>query len=362
MKRNYGIDFLRILSMFMVVVLHTLGKGGILAAAEPNSLKYWVAWWLEIFCYCAVDCFALISGYVMWRSKPHLSKALRLWLQTLFYTSLALVLFFLFKRETVGLWTVVNAVFPITRNHYWYVSAYFGLLILSPLLNTVIANTEKRVLGSVLVAVWLLFCALPHALLSDPYTLKSGYSLMWLSLLYLAGGFISKYDIAAVVKKSWTWLVLGGMVVLTFLSKFVLENFPQHILATKNYGNIFISYASPSIVLIGVALLMLCSKLTISKGAAKLIGILAPATLGVYLIHVNQLVWDHIIAGFSARFVQYNCIIMVLMVLLAAAMVYAICTILELLRLKLFKLLQIDKLCTFIETQLTNAFHKHSKV
>ena len=30
-ERNYGIDLLRILSMFMVVVLHILGQGGALA-------------------------------------------------------------------------------------------------------------------------------------------------------------------------------------------------------------------------------------------------------------------------------------------------------------------------------------------
>lgn len=27
-KRNYGIDLLRMISMFMVVVLHVLGQGG----------------------------------------------------------------------------------------------------------------------------------------------------------------------------------------------------------------------------------------------------------------------------------------------------------------------------------------------
>lgn len=32
-KRNSGIDFLRILSMFYVVVLHTLGQGEILNSA-----------------------------------------------------------------------------------------------------------------------------------------------------------------------------------------------------------------------------------------------------------------------------------------------------------------------------------------
>ena len=75
MKRNYGIDALRILSMFMVVVLHVLGQGGMLSGSEPGSLKYWTLWFLEIACFCATDCFALISGYVMYKSKPRLSRA-----------------------------------------------------------------------------------------------------------------------------------------------------------------------------------------------------------------------------------------------------------------------------------------------
>lgn len=79
-KRNYGIDFLRILSMLMVVFLHVLLQGGILGAAKPNSINYWTAWFLEIACYCAVNCFALTSGYVMCRSRPKFSRLGGLWL------------------------------------------------------------------------------------------------------------------------------------------------------------------------------------------------------------------------------------------------------------------------------------------
>lgn len=35
-QRNSGIDLLRMVSMFMVVVLHVLGQGGILAALLPR--------------------------------------------------------------------------------------------------------------------------------------------------------------------------------------------------------------------------------------------------------------------------------------------------------------------------------------
>ena len=63
-ERNAGIDLLRIVSMFFVVVLHSLGQGGILFNTAVGSSQYKVAWLLEIFAYGAVDIFALISGYV----------------------------------------------------------------------------------------------------------------------------------------------------------------------------------------------------------------------------------------------------------------------------------------------------------
>ena len=185
---------------------------------------------------------------------------------------------------------------------------------------------------------------------------------MWLALLYIVGGYLCKYEIAEKIKKSHAWLVIGLMILLTLLSKFLLENFPQNILPTKSLGNAFISYTSPTIVLIGVAWLILCSKFSFGKRATKCISILAPASLGVYLVHVNQLVWDNLFAGSFAHFVEYNIIVMILLILAAAVIIYAVCTVIELIRIQLFKLLKIDKLCSAIETRVTDLFQKYSKV
>lgn len=42
-RRNYGIDLLRIVSMFYVVILHSLGIGGVLKSAVPGSSQFEVA-------------------------------------------------------------------------------------------------------------------------------------------------------------------------------------------------------------------------------------------------------------------------------------------------------------------------------
>lgn len=63
-QRNRGIDLLRMTAMWMVVILHILNKGGVLAAAAPLSAGQGTARLLETAAYCAVNCYGLISGYV----------------------------------------------------------------------------------------------------------------------------------------------------------------------------------------------------------------------------------------------------------------------------------------------------------
>ena len=62
--RNYGIDFLRMISMIMIVMLHTLGHGGILRSVSFLSVHYQIAWLLEVIAFGAVNTYAMISGFV----------------------------------------------------------------------------------------------------------------------------------------------------------------------------------------------------------------------------------------------------------------------------------------------------------
>ena len=107
-KRCYGIDLLRMISMFMVIVLHLCGHGGVLSAFQTSSKRFWFAWLLEISAYCAVNCYALISGYVGVDSKYRYSRIFLLWLQVIFYTVSITVLFSGLHPEVLTSDSVVN--------------------------------------------------------------------------------------------------------------------------------------------------------------------------------------------------------------------------------------------------------------
>ncbi|MBQ0106117.1 MAG: acyltransferase, partial [Armatimonadetes bacterium] len=62
--RNYGIDILKIISMFMVLLLHIIGDGGILPKTTLFTANDSIANILEILSYCAVDIFVICTGYL----------------------------------------------------------------------------------------------------------------------------------------------------------------------------------------------------------------------------------------------------------------------------------------------------------
>lgn len=85
--RNHGIELLRIFAMLLAAVLHILKKGGVITASEGNLAAYSTVWLLEAAAYCAVNCYALISGYVGYSDRPkplRLARCIELWLQVVF--------------------------------------------------------------------------------------------------------------------------------------------------------------------------------------------------------------------------------------------------------------------------------------
>ena len=86
-KRNFGIDLLKITAIFMVVILHTNGHGGILFSPSLTYTQenffysnYSIVWLIEYLAYCAVNCYALITGYFYWNKKVQYYKLVVFWL------------------------------------------------------------------------------------------------------------------------------------------------------------------------------------------------------------------------------------------------------------------------------------------
>ena len=84
-KINSGINLFKLFSMFMIAQLHILGMGGIIGATAGTA-GYYHAFFMQNAAFCAVNCYALASGYLMFGKKIRLSRIAGLWLEVFFYS------------------------------------------------------------------------------------------------------------------------------------------------------------------------------------------------------------------------------------------------------------------------------------
>lgn len=327
-SRNYGIDLLRIVLIFMVCVLHTLGHGGVLSTSVEGTLKYNVYWLIEIFSYCAVDGFAIISGYTANNKPKKYEKIVDKWFQILFYSFVVTLIFTVIGiNDNFGIKEIIQCLLPITFNKFWYMTAYFALFFSMPILNKFVFETNENTLKKELIITFILFSIM--GVLGDPFKSSAGYSTIWLMVLYYIGA-ISKRIHLFESKKSVTltlmWLTCIFVTWITYI-----------FLGTSR----LINYISPTILLSGLIMVILFSRMKL-KG--NIISKVSSLTLGVYLFQLNQVVWNNIINGAFCLIVTKNIILGVLLVLLCASIIFILGLTVEFIRNKLFKLLNVSLL------------------
>ena len=288
MKRNYGIDSLRIAAMFFVTALHIVGIGGIITGSTLLSPQFLTAQLLRIAMLCAVNCYALISGFVGWDKKPRLSGLAWLWLRAVVFC--VAITFYFSRSHDLDYKTWLSALLPVTTGQYWYLTAYAGLFVLMPLLNLAVDKMPERELTVTLGSILLLFCVLPISPLTDAFYLHDGYSVLWLAVMYLLGGYLGKYGLLSRLSaRAWGLLYLGSVLFAWGPRMLVLWWRPHYWYDA--YGNILIEYTSPTIVLSAVCLLALFSRMKFSEWTGRRISRLSAGAFGIYLLHAHPLVF-----------------------------------------------------------------------
>ena len=345
---NYGIDALRILAMLMVVILHILGRGGILDAAVPMSIQYEAAWFLEIAAYCAVNCYALISGYVGVYSKYRYHNIVLLWLKVVFYTLSITLLFSISVPGSVSSKDWIKALLPVTGGYYWYFSAYFALFFFIPLLNIAMNKMTQRQHRAIVIVFLLVFSCLQTLFSREIFGTSS--NAWWLMILYIIGGYIRKYGL---FRNSSSTKMLGGyitIIILTWLSKIMIESKIFPFLRILD-GKYLINNTSITILLSGIFLLLMFERIHFSPIAVKVIQFFSPTAFSVYLIHANPFVWNYILADRFAAQAQLPIVSEILSILLIAFSIFTICSFIDLIRAGIFNGLKIKQKLAKIETK-----------
>lgn len=360
-ERNYGIDLLRIISMFMVVILHVLGNGGVLENAQGGG-QYAVACFMEAAAYCAVDCYALISGFVCYSEKNKRYKYTRyieLWMQVAFYSVLIFLLFNIFCLGVIEKKGLIRSFFPVTFNQYWYFTAYTGVFLVMPLLNRIVKYLlDKEIINMLFIGlfVFTLYIASAGSIGCDPFRLGYGYSFLWIAILYIVGAYVRKYNLYECFKKKSILLTIVLLLLLAWGSKLGIGKVGMYLLGRKYADSILISYTSPTILGIAILLLFYFAQINLQISIKRSVSFIAPAAFGVYLIHTHPLIFNYILKGRFKQVEEMPLWLIPFVVLGIALVIFVVCIFIDKLRGFLFRLIKLNQLAVYIENKGSKAF------
>lgn len=352
-ERNHGIELLRIFAMLLAAVLHILKKGGVITASEGNLAAYSTVWLLEAAAYCAVNCYALISGYVGYSDRPkplRLARCIELWLQVVFYSVIITTVYCIAGVDSVGVSDFADAFLPVTSKQYWYFTAYIGMFFFIPLLNALVRRLNRRALVSLcimLIAVFSLYDTFASFWKKDPLALVGGHSPLWLGVLYIFGAAMKKLRVPESMSSKKALLIYASAAVFTALFKITGDRLLRFV-----PGSLFVRDTSPTVLLCAAALLVAFARFKSGRKLTEFAVLFAPAAFGVYLLHVSPLVFEHVIGNRFAFIGRLPFPLIPFAVLASAGVILAVGLAADKVRILLFKALGVPKMCRKAEKSI----------
>lgn len=274
--RQSNLELLRILAMCMIITCHfvTYNDFGPTNVFSDKILALSV---LRLGGKLGVVLFVMITVYFMLNKEFKWARILDLSKQTLFFSVVMAVLAYSFAGFKPVLLDILKMLFPLVLGNYWFPTDFAIVLILSPILNTVIQSTDKKILTIGLVGL-IVLVGFPIV------TPDMKNSIVGLVLAYMLGAYIRKFDLKMANVKLIIALILA--VVLTIAITGLLITASETSAFISSFRLFFVTGFNISAFLVAFLVFMLFIQWNI--GYIKVINFVASTTFGVYLFHDNR--------------------------------------------------------------------------
>ena len=341
-QRNAGIDLLRILAALYIIVLHTLGMGGILENVAEGSYQEQVSDFLYFWSFCGVNIFGLISGYVGYseKEKPIAWKSMAsLWLEVVFYDVSMALLALRILPDRASTADLPHLFFPILNNSHWYFTCYAALLLFIPFLNSGVRQCSCKTLLQFLGAIFLV--VIPIDTLFGHFHFYLGYSVAWLIVLYLVGAILKKTNIGA---KLPTPIAIIGIVLMDVLSVWFFRNWVETTWFGYSISPAMARYFTfPCHYISAVLHLIVFSRLKLGPVVGKWISALAPGAFAVYLINTQKHYWLGYLPGRYWYLSNSSPLGIFVRVIAYSVLFVSVCLVVDFIRRQLIRLLRRKK-------------------
>lgn len=353
-KRNVSVDLIRIIAMMMVVVLHVANMSGFVGMSyEQDAVAKWISNCWEAPTIIAVNLFALLTGYLCVEAKWRISRYLVLWMQMVFYVILINGTMWLLG-EPVSLRGFLFGLWPLS-NVYWYFISYSALFAFMPFINRgikAINKSEIRLLCVLSILIYSIF-----GFYSSRPLAGDGHCVLWLGVMYLCGAYIKLYGVypppcdsrylvcsfASWCLKHLRWVSLCVFVICCIMDFLVLKR------GRSAEGLLFRHYNSPILCIEALAFFVMLINIPVqSVFCSRILQFLSPMAFGVYLFHCG--VWGCLATFLSPMAVNTGYPWWFIPAFSVA--IYAVGTLVDYVRIKLFTLFRMQQLCQYAVSKM----------
>ena len=344
-SRKSNIELYRIIVMLLIVAHHYVVNSGLLDVMAQNSLSshsiylYLFGMWGKT----GINCFVLITGYFMCKSRITCRKYLKLLLEVLFYNIICWSMFTFTGYEHFSIKSLVMAMMPIVGISDGFTSCFLIFYLFIPFLNILLGQLDRKKHTSLLA-----LCLIAYTFLGSIPKFHVAFNYVtWFCILYIIASYIRLYYLFPRIKASQWGLITFAMMLLSVGSvifmlyihvKYGVKLLPYFFVQDSN--KIFA-------VLVSISSFMYFKNLHIKQ--SKLINTISASTFGVLCIHANsdtmrQWLWKDMLDNVG----NYASINLILISCTSVLFVFFVCIILDYIRIHTLE----RCIFAFIDTQL----------
>ena len=281
-NRQSNMELLRIIAMFFILVGHIVSFMGFpehdtILKNPIGSLANFL--WFG-FGIVFVDVFVFISGWFGINFK--IPRLIGLLFQVLFFSSLIYVCLLCWKPYFYANVKAFSTVFFFNSNDYWFVKAYIGLYLMTPILNAYIEKTEEKQIRLFLICFFIFQTIYGWFNLFGAHWFEGGFSMISFIGIYVLARYIRLFP------NKWTQMTCKNNLIIYFSISLVLGTlgFLLCFLQIPIYGRLY-TYTNPLVIVSSVFLVIGFSKMYFKN---MFINWIARSCLAIYLLHANELV------------------------------------------------------------------------
>lgn len=356
--RESGLELLKIICIVLIILHHYSVHGGYKYTVDTLNKKIIFIQILSLYGKVACSIFALSTGYFMIKSKASLKenikKALMINIEMFFYSAIILGIFYYKKIGKIDKITIKQSLISLIWGN-WYIVAYTMLLLLIPYLNKMIKTLSKSQHRGLIILMLIIWCVIPT--ITD---FKWKFSdIDFFIVMYVIGGYIRLYEVDKMkYANKWNLIIVISSALLLVLSVFYFDNkgiklhdnnIIKNATKMKNINSIYS-------VILAISSFLLFKRFTFKS---KIINRISQSTLGIYLIHDNDLVrpylWKNLWA--NTTYCSKRFLVLIQHITIKTLAVFLICLVIDQIRLltidKVFRKI-VDKYYDKLYSKITN--------